>query len=235
MGLKTKLAMAMATSAAGAAMIAGGSFAYFNESVSNTSNTFTAGSITLTPGGSWNSTANLSNLAPGDNGTLGNVTLTNSGSLDEWVELEVSSNGGNLFSTSYNGDVYPLQVTYTASVTALSNHALPSLSSPIDGVTFSSFVPTDLQGTSAHTVSQAALAVANTNDVEWVFLPAYSKVSIDAKYNFPDQASNDYQNATGKLTVSAFGIQAANNTETATTPLLQGTSGIGAQPIHTSV
>jgi spore coat-associated protein N len=54
MGLKTKLAMAVATSAAGAAMIAGGTFAEFSSQASTTANTFSSGTLqlALNPNGS---------------------------------------------------------------------------------------------------------------------------------------------------------------------------------------
>ncbi|WP_054970509.1 TasA family protein [Alicyclobacillus ferrooxydans] len=82
MGLKTKLAMAVATSAAGAAMIAGGTFAYFSSTQQSTGNTFATGTITLgmDVNGSAASNANftLSNKIPGDSFSIP-ITLTNSG------------------------------------------------------------------------------------------------------------------------------------------------------------
>ncbi len=101
MGLKTKLAMAVATSAAGAAMIAGGSFALFTSASANTSNTFTAGTVIVdaTQAGTpvfASTDSTFSNMAPGDNG---NVTLTvkNTGTLGEWVKISTIDTSGQIF------------------------------------------------------------------------------------------------------------------------------------------
>lgn len=223
MGLKSKLAMALATSAAGAAMIAGGSFALFTANAGTTSNTFSAGNITLTPGVSWAASDTLNNIAPGDSGALGNVTLTNSGSLDEWVNLSVQNNGGKLFQ-SFTGDSNPLGVSYTATVTGASAPYTFTDANGSESIT--NFVPTDLQGASMHQVP--ATASSSSPDNEWVFLPAHSQVAITAKYSFNQAAGNDYMGATGTLTVGATAVQAKNNTKA------DSTNGIGAAPISNS-
>jgi spore coat-associated protein N len=121
MGLKTKLAMAVATSAAGAAMIAGGSFALFTSSATNSGNTFTAGTVVLsdiTNGSVTSQAVNFSNLAPGDNGTV-TMTVKNNGTLDEWVKIDgtataASESAGGLF-----GGSNPLTLTPSADVVLL--------------------------------------------------------------------------------------------------------------------
>ncbi|MDQ0188943.1 hypothetical protein JI721_02315 [Alicyclobacillus cycloheptanicus] len=88
MGLKTKVAMAMGTSAAGAAMVIGGTFALFTASASTTSDAFTAGTLKLNTSGQFFAGAlNVNNLAPGDS-IQGTFNITNTGSLTEWVGLE---------------------------------------------------------------------------------------------------------------------------------------------------
>lgn len=93
MGLKTKIAMAMGTSAAGAAMLVGGSFAFFTASAQTNSNTFTAGTVSLNVDQSWSDKSsngvNISNLAPGDTATV-SFNVKNTGSLAEWVALETT-------------------------------------------------------------------------------------------------------------------------------------------------
>lgn len=89
MGLKSKLFMAVATSAAGAAMIAGGTFAYFNSTATIQSNTFAAGTVTLNavldPTSSGYSTTttgfNVTNMAPGQSFTE-TYNLSNKGTLN---------------------------------------------------------------------------------------------------------------------------------------------------------
>lgn len=103
MGLKTKLAMGLVTSAAGAAMVAGGSFALFTSSATNSNNTFTAGTVVVddVTGGTLSSQeVNAANLAPGDGKTL-TMTVKNDGTLDEWVQIDsaktAASELGGLF------------------------------------------------------------------------------------------------------------------------------------------
>ncbi|WP_067623052.1 TasA family protein [Alicyclobacillus acidiphilus] len=85
MGLKTKLAMALATSAAGAAMIAGGTFAYFSSTATNTANTFAAGTLRLTANGVAGSSStgamDITNAEPGTSFDQ-TWTLENTGTID---------------------------------------------------------------------------------------------------------------------------------------------------------
>ncbi|MGZ4113345.1 MAG: TasA family protein [Tumebacillaceae bacterium] len=84
-----KVALTMATTALGAALIGGSSFALFTSSTTNNGNTFTAGTVVvkdITGGSISSQEVNFSNLAPGDHKTL-NLTVKNDGSLDEWVRI----------------------------------------------------------------------------------------------------------------------------------------------------
>lgn len=104
MGLKTKLGLAVATSAAGAAMIAGGTFALFTATSQNTGNQFTAGTVQVdaTQSGAAvfsSSDVTFNNMAPGDSGTV-HLTVNNPGSLGEWVQIDGITTSGNLFATS---------------------------------------------------------------------------------------------------------------------------------------
>ena len=113
MGLTTKLAMAMVTSAAGAAMIAGGSFALFTGSATNNSNTFTAGTVAIADytGGPVASTMEyFNNLAPGDTNTK-NVTIKNTGNLDAWVNVDVAATQKTAAGTLFSGAT-PLLLSY---------------------------------------------------------------------------------------------------------------------------
>lgn len=90
MSLKKKLAMAIVTTTAGAAIMAAGSFALFTSSATNQGNTFTAGTVVLsdvTNGTLSSQEQNAANLAPGDSKTL-TMTVKNDGSLDEWVQID---------------------------------------------------------------------------------------------------------------------------------------------------
>lgn len=82
MSMKQKLTMAMATTALGAALLAGGSFALFTSTDTNSGNSFAAGTVKISmdkPDGT--TYFNVSNIAPGDKGSS-KVTVKNNGSLE---------------------------------------------------------------------------------------------------------------------------------------------------------
>lgn len=90
MSLKKKFGMALATTALGAALVAGGSFALFTSTATNAENTFSAGTVIVTDvtGGTLSSQeVNAANLAPGDSKTLV-MTVKNEGTLDQWVKID---------------------------------------------------------------------------------------------------------------------------------------------------
>jgi spore coat-associated protein N len=80
MSIKKKLAMGTASLAIGAALVGGGTFAYFNDVEESNGNTFAAGTIDLAPDLNGTALFNLQNQKPGDpfNGTY---TVNNAGSL----------------------------------------------------------------------------------------------------------------------------------------------------------
>lgn len=118
-GLKTKLALTMATTALGATLLAGGSFALFTSSTTNAGNTFTAGKVSITDttgGAAYASTLHFSNLAPGDaeNAT---ITVKNDGNLDEWVKIADITTGPNTAAPANTPNIFgggnPLALTFT--------------------------------------------------------------------------------------------------------------------------
>ncbi|KUO96048.1 TasA family protein [Ferroacidibacillus organovorans] len=111
MAIASKVALAMASSAVGAAMLAGGSFALFTSNATNTGNTFAAGTVIVdaTNGGqpAFTSTSyNFQNMAPGDSGTV-NLTVKNTGTLSEWVVIPSSgiATSGAIFASSGTNSV----------------------------------------------------------------------------------------------------------------------------------
>ncbi|KRF35911.1 hypothetical protein ASG93_25885 [Paenibacillus sp. Soil787] len=108
-GLKKKLIMAMATTALGATLIAGGTSALFTASASNTNNSFTAGTvkITLDKADTVAKYFNISNIAPGDSGSSP-VVVTNTGSLNLRYDIASTLTGG--LAAAYPGDNHPLTV-----------------------------------------------------------------------------------------------------------------------------
>lgn len=181
MGLKSKLFMAVATSAAGATMIAGGTFAMFTDTSANTGNTFTAGTVVVdaTQGGTpvfASDNLTFNNMAPGDSGNT-TIKVMNTGTLGEWVKINSINTTGNLFDATttstdtVNGQTqtannYPLALTPNADLTS---------------------------GQTGY------------------FIPAGGSTTIQLNYAFPLNAGNYYQGQTGTATINVEAVQARNN------------------------
>lgn len=91
--MKKKIALALVTTALGAALVGAGSFAIFTSSAQNTNNTFTAGTLAVSlnkPDGQ--KYFDISNLAPGDSGGS-QVTVKNDGSLELRYDLTTTLTG----------------------------------------------------------------------------------------------------------------------------------------------
>ncbi|CCQ96160.1 putative Spore coat protein [[Clostridium] ultunense Esp] len=111
--LKKKLGYALATTALGAMIVAGGTFALFTSEASNEGNTFTAGTVVIqdhTDGAIFDVTQFYDNLAPGDHESA-TITVSNSGTLDAWVKLDNADVSGALFEGNH-----PLVLTLDNSV-----------------------------------------------------------------------------------------------------------------------
>lgn len=94
--LKKTMAMAMATTALGATLIAGGSFAIFTSSAQNTGNTFAAGTLKVEidkPDGKLAvGYFTIVNWAPGDS-QIQPVVVSNKGTLDLRYDLALAVGG----------------------------------------------------------------------------------------------------------------------------------------------
>ena len=97
MGLKKKLGLGVASMALGAALVGGGTFAYFNDTEASNGNTFAAGTIDLKPELSSGSYFNITNMKPGDTFNTGSQNLKNAGTLDGdlVIRLDTNNDGGS--------------------------------------------------------------------------------------------------------------------------------------------
>jgi spore coat-associated protein N len=204
MGLKTKIGLALATTAMGATLAGAGTFALFTSTSNNNGNTFAAGTVKVdaSSGKVFAGSQYLSNMAPGDTET-GTLTLTNSGSLDEWVGLEHKLSGGdathpNIFASfsssidkdaggQYATDNHPLQISY--SIQVKDKNGAP-VGTPLTRDAFSA--------TDTSIASPFKLGVGQHADITYT-------------YTLPKEAHNDYQGATGKIDIEADSVQVRNN------------------------
>ncbi|MFP7297966.1 TasA family protein [Neobacillus niacini] len=81
MSIKKKMGMGFATMAVGAALIGGGTFAYFNDVETSSGNTFATGTIDLKPEIDGAALFSITNQRPGQSFS-GSYTLSNGGTLD---------------------------------------------------------------------------------------------------------------------------------------------------------
>lgn len=210
MGFNKKIALTVASSAVGALMLAGGSFAMFTAATPTAMSTFAAGTVDITPNVPCNlGSSDFSNLEPGDAGS-GTIDLKNSGSLDEWVNLntELSHSGSNpdIFS-GYTGDDYPLSVNYTVQIENSSGTPYTTAQYSGDSQTNNSPVNFFASGSS----DQVTLGDEGSVQSDTLFLPAGDTAVISYTWSFPLAAGNDYQNASGTVTMGATAVQASNN------------------------
>lgn len=96
MSLKKQFAVTLASVGLGAALIGGGTLAYFNDIETNSGNTFAAGTIDLTPETGGFMALNVGNMAPGQTSPIQSITINNIGTLDAnaSVNFDYTPNGG---------------------------------------------------------------------------------------------------------------------------------------------
>ncbi|KYP81359.1 TasA family protein [Ferroacidibacillus organovorans] len=181
MAIASKVALAMASSAVGAAMLAGGSFALFTSSATNTDNTFAAGTVNVDASNgnqpAFTSTSyNFQNMAPGDSGIV-NLTVHNTGSLSEWVVIPSTG----IVTT---GGIFDATTTDMNGITNTAANDQPLVLTPNANMT--------------------------AGDTGYLLAPG-SSTTIAINYSLPLAANNFYQGQTGSATITVEAIQARNN------------------------
>ncbi|WP_108668911.1 TasA family protein [Peribacillus acanthi] len=120
MGIKKRAGLAMGTMALAAALVGGGTYALFSDTVTNAGNTFTAGTVEITDmtgGKVFASSLLVGNLAPGDTETK-TVTVKNDGNLEIWVAIDNTASDATKLGDLFGGGT-PLSVTYDTAVKKL--------------------------------------------------------------------------------------------------------------------
>ncbi|WP_423800235.1 TasA family protein [Neobacillus sp. SAB-20_R2A] len=189
MSLKKKIGGAILSTALGATLIGGGTFAIFTSSASNTNNTFAAGTLTINldqqdPTGAGYFTVN--NMAPGDkNGVfdatkpdngLKRITVSNSGSLELRYDIATTLTGALAEQDPdgdgpTTGDGYPLTITIY-----------------------------DKDGN----------VITPNTDNNRVLAPSSSE-DLYVKYELPKDAGNGYQGKSATFGITVNAEQTANN------------------------
>ncbi|MDQ1001882.1 putative ribosomally synthesized peptide with SipW-like signal peptide [Neobacillus niacini] len=185
MSLKKKMGAALLTTAMGAALIGGGTFALFTDAATNKNNTFSAGTLDINVSqtdiawtnedGSINVPFN--NLAPGDKGEL-QFDVTNNGTL----ELRYDVSGG------YSDDADATTPSFIQNKTG--EDLVITVSRSIDGQNWTIVTP------------------ANEDDV--VMAPN-AVIKYKVNYSFPEAAGNTYQKAAGQYQLTFNAEQTRNN------------------------
>jgi len=72
-------------------LVGGGTWAYFSDTETVSSNAFTAGTLDLNLNGGTAAAINIGDTFPTDNGSAADWTLDNNGTIDAWLEITTSS------------------------------------------------------------------------------------------------------------------------------------------------
>lgn len=118
MSLKKKMGAALATTALGAALIGGGTFALFTADATNAGNEFQATTVAIsdaTGAGALSATSYIKDLAPGDHED-GVLKVKNDGKTDVWVKIKDISTNKDDIANNGIGDLFegakPLSISY---------------------------------------------------------------------------------------------------------------------------
>ncbi|MDR3601029.1 MAG: TasA family protein [Desulfosporosinus sp.] len=214
MSLKKKLAMAVVTTTAGAAIMAAGSFALFTSTATNSANTFATGTVNValspTVGGTYASSMqsiNVTGAAPGDAATVKTFFVKNTGSLSEYIMPKfVSCN-------VTPGDGTGAINLYDAAGVLNSNGLSSALTKFTGFGTAAAFEFKVEDLTTGQTLYDTA-ATSNPLWGQYLEVAPGSTDEIQLTYQLASTANNTYQgmNYTGSIEFDA--VQSANNTQT---------------------
>jgi predicted ribosomally synthesized peptide with SipW-like signal peptide len=184
----------IATVAAAGTLIAGTTLGVFTASTSSGSNSFTAGTVTLSQGAS--TTCTVTHMVPGDQSgvTAGDsactLVVTYTGNAPAWMALDVSIGGTGLYDSSSTG----LHFTIT------DNQGSP--------VTYMSGTTLGGSATSGTTPSATNLLVKTGTFANG------DAVTFTVNYSLPIGAGNTYQGLNSTLSLTAHAVQSGNNGST---------------------
>lgn len=220
MGMTSKIALTVASSAVGALMLAGGSFAMFSDQVGPQMKQFTAGTVKISPSESCPlGYVNLSNLEPGDTQT-GTITLANTGSLDEWVGLDTLLSHSGTAPDIFSGTT-PLAISYDVQIFQSGSNS-PMTGSEYSGASDYQTQDKNVNWFATGSTSTFNLASEGTVQTDTFFLPSGYSATVTYTISFPSGAGNSYQGATGMVSMGAASVQASNN--------IDFSSGVGVAP-----
>jgi spore coat-associated protein N len=209
MSVKKRIALGAgvaATLAAVGTLVAGLTFGLFSASGSSSSNSFTAGTVTVGTGTPASVTCNLTNIVPGDSssgapignkaGTPCTYNVKYTGSVSAWLAVDVTIGNGS--TALYDGTATGLQLymkdgTPTTYLTS---------TAPTAGTTFTKqggtvqSLPT---GATSNLLVSTTAATTNT------------AVNFTLDYAVPVASGNSYQGGSATVTLTFHAVQSSNN------------------------
>ncbi len=208
MNLVSNIAKLALISSIGALFVGGTTYALFTSITPPATHAFAAGTVKIDKpfGFYWCGETHFKNLEPGDHGS-GSVYFKNTGSLDEWVRLNTAIQGGtkDIFS-HFPNDNHPLRISYM--VLLFNQHGIPIYRKKAHGDFQTDFKPVMyfVNGCGCSRLTESRSPQSNV-----FFLPSNDVAVVIVNWNFPLAAANDYQGASGTLSLIANAIQASNN------------------------
>jgi hypothetical protein len=171
-------------------LLLGATFGFFSSTPASETNSFTAGTVTLSSDATGKCT--VTNIAPGDSGTC-TFAATYSGSLPAYLALNVAVGAGTtpLYDSSVNGLQFNVTDSQTSSVSYMNGTTLNGAA------------------TSGNSPSASNLLV-NKNSF------SSGTITWTVAWSLPTSAGNAYQAGSSTLTLTAHAVQSAHNGSTTT-------------------
>jgi hypothetical protein len=207
--IKIRLALAGAiavTIGAVATLVGGVSFGLFSGSASSSTQSFTAGTVTVGAGTPTSVTCTITNMVPGDSsagapiGSKADTTCTYNvkytGSANAWLAVDVTVSNGS--TPLYDGTATGLQLYLKAGTTTFLTSTAPTA-----GTTYAAQggTATSLPAGSTTPNLLISTTAATTN----------TAVSFTLDYAVPIASGNTYQGGSAMVTLTFHAVQSGNN------------------------
>jgi hypothetical protein len=201
----------IATVGSGVALVAGVTFGFFSATTPTQTNTFAAGTVSLTQ--SAVTSCNIAHVQPGDSGSC-HFTVAYTGNVSDgaWlgVDLGITGTAGTPVQAYApgNGGVTPAAAPglYDSTVNGLQVTISDNQTTPVAYMSGTSW-----NGANTGYASGASIADLLVNPAAFT---APTSMTFTISWSLPTSANNSYDNATTALTMIVHAVQAGNNGST---------------------